>query len=283
MADISRRITRKSLKAKRKSAIKTIKAQAKERIHEINVEYSMDAEQKKERAALAEERRELRAQRAAARLAYNERQPRPFTLGEDLFSSISNGLAAGLGAAAIVLLCIRAYYSAAGTPYVAAFAVFGTGLFVYHLTTMLFHVITPLAARRVFSVLDHCAAYFLAASLYTPILLTVMPAGRVTGSLCAVWCVTAALCVLYAVFNKKIFVFSVFTYIAFGVALVILLSRGRGVNDTSKAFLIIAGAAYAVSLVFFSMRNIKWTHALFHVFVIGANVLSFFAVYYLLD
>ena len=44
MGDITRRITRKSLKAKRKAAIKTIKAQAKEKIHQIKVDYSMDAE-----------------------------------------------------------------------------------------------------------------------------------------------------------------------------------------------------------------------------------------------
>ena len=52
MGDITRRITRKSLKAKRKAAIKTIKAQAKEKIHQIKVDYSMDAEKKKEKAAV---------------------------------------------------------------------------------------------------------------------------------------------------------------------------------------------------------------------------------------
>ena len=57
MGDITRRITRKSLKAKRKAAIKTIKAQAKEKIHQIKVDYSMDAEKKKEKAAEREHKR----------------------------------------------------------------------------------------------------------------------------------------------------------------------------------------------------------------------------------
>ena len=74
MGDITRRITRKSLKAKRKAAIKTIKAQAKEKIHQIKVDYSMDAEKKKEKAAEREHKRELRAQKANARLSYNAHQ-----------------------------------------------------------------------------------------------------------------------------------------------------------------------------------------------------------------
>ena len=133
MGDITRRITRKSLKAKRKAAIKTIKAQAKEKIHQIKVDYSMDAEKKKEKAAEREHKRELRAQKANARLSYNARQPRPFTLGEDVLSSIANGIGAGLSVSAIVLLVIRAYFyapAAQKSTYISTFAVFGSSLFV---------------------------------------------------------------------------------------------------------------------------------------------------------
>ena len=47
MADISGKITRKSLKAKKKAAIKTIKAQAKEKIRQVKLEYAQNPEREK--------------------------------------------------------------------------------------------------------------------------------------------------------------------------------------------------------------------------------------------
>ncbi len=99
MADISLRITKKSLKAKRKAAIKTIKAQTKEKIRAIKMEYAVNSERKKIKVAERAQKKELRIQKANARLAYNERQPRQYTLGEELFNSISHGIGAGLSAA----------------------------------------------------------------------------------------------------------------------------------------------------------------------------------------
>ena len=60
MADISRRITRKSLKAKRKAAIKTIKAQTREKIRLVKMECSIDAERKKARSIEKEQKKELK-------------------------------------------------------------------------------------------------------------------------------------------------------------------------------------------------------------------------------
>ena len=69
MGDISSRITRKSFKAKRKAAVKTIKAQAKEKIRQVKLEYSVDAERKRAKALEKEHKKELSAQKANARLS----------------------------------------------------------------------------------------------------------------------------------------------------------------------------------------------------------------------
>jgi len=63
MADISLRITKKSLKAKRKAAIKTIKAQTKEKIRAIKMEYAVNSERKKIKVAERAQKNYLRAEK----------------------------------------------------------------------------------------------------------------------------------------------------------------------------------------------------------------------------
>lgn len=285
MANISRRITRKSLAAKRKSAIKTIKAQTKERIRQIKLEYSPDAELKRDKVLARMRNKELRAQRENARLAYNERQPRPYSLGEDLFSSISNGIGAGLSAAAIVLLCINAFFYAPEehrAAYITTFALFGSGLFVLHLTITLYHAIAVPGARKVFSVLEGGAAYFYAATLYLPFLIAGYRYGNPVIPLVVVCSVCAVLCALYAVFPRKLSSFATFSYIVLGAVLLgLILSSHISIGHINNVFVLIAAAAYVAAFVCSLFHNLKWMHAVFHTFVLGANVLLFFAVYYL--
>ncbi len=282
MGDITRRITRKSLKAKRKAAIKTIRAQAKEKIRQIKVDYSMDAEKKKQKASDRERKRELKAQKANARLSYNERQPRPFTLGEDLLSSISNGIAAGLGVAAVVLLVIRAvFYSPAEQKslYIATFSVFGASLFVLHLMETLNHAISSLSAKKVFSVLNHCAVYLFIGGIFSPVLL----AQNFTSACAVVWGFCLALTVLYAVFGSRLMAFSVFTYAVFALILAAGIFSGTlNLPKPSKILLLTAILMHAAGLALFVMRNYKWTHGIFHLLAISGSVLSFFGIFYLI-
>ena len=279
MADISRRITQKSLKAKRKAAIKTIKAQCKEKIRQINLEYSTSGEKQKRKQIDRQKRHDLRAQKAAARIAYNERQPRQFTLGEDLLSSIANGIGAGLSIAAIVLLVIQAYYHAPRrAAYVSTFALFGSFLFALHLMVTLYHAISPLGARKVFSVLSHCAAYLFVGSLYTPLLLCASKGAL--PFLIVLWVALVALCALYSVFSSRLYYFAFFSYAFFAALLLVLVFTGKvALQGKSVTFLAYCALLYALSAVFFLMRNFKWTHSVFHLLALGANVLLFFCLY----
>ena len=279
MADISQRITRKSLKAKRKAAVKTIKAQCKEKIRQINLEYSVSGDKQKRRQQDRMKRRELRTQKTAARIAYNERQPRPFTLGEDLLSSIANGIGAGLSIAAIVLLVIQAYYHAPRRAlYVSTFALFGSFLFILHLMATLYHAIFPLGARKVFSVLSHCSAYLFVGSLYTPLLLCA--ADDSLPLLVVLWVVLAALCALYSVFSSRLYYFAFFSYVLLAALVLAFVFMGKvTLPQKSAMFLVWCAIAYALSALFFLMRIFKWTHSVFHLLALGANVLLFFCLY----
>ncbi len=288
MADISARITRKSLNAKKKAAIKTIKAQAKEKIREVKIEYNVNPERIKAKAQEKAQKQELKMQKANARLAYNERQSRQYTFGEDLFNSISHGIGAGLSVAAIVLLILRAVFHCpegeSVSQCVVGYTIFGASLFIMYMFSTLYHAITPYMARKVFSILNHDAIYILIAGTATPFILTKIPAGTDIVALSCVWGICAALVVLYSVFGSRLRGFSFFTYVVLGWIMVLCFGLGTfagNLNNLSRTLLITGAISYSVGGLFFLMQKTRWTHSISHLFVLAGSILHFFSVYYL--
>lgn len=278
MGDISRRITRKSLKAKRKAAIKTIKEQAKEKIRQVKVECSIDAERKKTKALEKEQKKELKAQKANARMSYNARQPRPFSLGEDLFNSISHGIGAGLSVAALVLLIIRSVFhapAANSAAWIASYALLGSVLFVLYLSSTLSHAISAMGGRKVFERMTFMSICFLVPALSVPYAMNSLSGTSLTAFVVLAWTFYGIMAVLHAVFGNKIRGFSVFLFFASFIAMTVVFAK--------YGTLLVAGSLlYLLSGVFYMFRSYKWSHSIFHFLGLSGSIFHFFAVYYLL-
>ncbi len=288
MGDITRRITKKSLKAKRIAAIKTIKAQAKEKIREVKTEYSINAKEKKSRLIEKEHKKELRTQKANAKLAYSMKQPRPFTLGEDLLNSISHGIGAGLSVAAIVLLSIKAYYHAPAdsrSSFIASFAIFGSAMFLVYIISTLYHALISPTARKVFSILNHDAIFILITALYTPFIIKTLEHSSEIVACSVAWGLTGILVALYSVFGARLKTASVITYAVMGWILMGGFAFGGDVINISykcRNFLIAGGLIYTASGIFFLLKTFKWAHSIFHIGVLAGSILHFFSVYNLI-
>ena len=289
MADISRKITRKSIKAKKNAAIKTIKKQAKEKIHEVKIQYAQNPERQKLKEEEREQKKLRREQKAAALLSYYQHQNREYTLGEELFSSISHGIGAGLSVAALVLLIIRAVFHTPAdlnrSAVIAGYAIFGASIFITYLMSTLYHAIPAVLARKVFSVLNHDCIYILIAGTYTPFVLTKIP-GTLGISLCAViWGITGFFIVLYSIFGSKLRWFFVVTYMIAGWLIISVFSFvpvGTYLPDMCRALLVSGGVVYTVGGLFYLMRKTKWAHSVFHVLTLCATILHFFCIYFMI-
>ncbi|MCR5622019.1 MAG: hemolysin III family protein [Treponema sp.] len=284
MADISAIITRKSLKAKQKAAIRTVKAQAKEKIEKLKRE-SFDGEDD-DLALSREQKKRLRSERLAAGIAYSSKMPREYTVGEDIFNSISHGIGAGLSIAALVLLIIRALnHSVPSRAGLSVFActVYASAYFIMYILSTLYHAMNPYGARRVFSILTHDAIYFLIGGTFTPFILLEL-GGRPGWVLFAVlWLAVAALIALYSSLGKKIRAFSIAAYLVLGWFFILLFAAFGvgGLPRVSERLLLVGAAAYSFGGLFFLMPKYKWCHSVFHVFALLGSVLHFFAVWYL--
>ncbi len=289
MADITEKTKRKSLKAHRKSAIKTIKAQSKEKIREVKIMYAYDSKKKEARLAALEQKRALKEQKRNARIAYNDRQPKQFSLGEDLFNSISHGIGAGLSVAAIVLLIIKSvFYAPQGQDkalYVTCFAIFGTALFVLYMMSTLNHALQSYAARKVFSILTHDSIFVLIGGTYTPFMLIVLGGHDGWVWLIAIWLLCAAFIAIYSVFPDIFRRLSVPVYLVLGWIVLAAFSfspMAMSIPTVSKAFFAAGGVAYTVGAVFYLLKQYRWTHSIFHIFIMIGSILHFFSVYKLI-
>ena len=286
MADISKKISRKSIKAKKNAAIKTIKQQAKQKIKEVKIEYALNSEKVQLKLAEKEQKRNLKLQKKNARLAYNEHKQKQYTLGEELFNSISHGIGVGLSIAAIVLLILKACLFAPGSMvglYVTSYCLFGGSLFVIYIFSTLYHALTPYGARTIFSIFTHDAIFLLIAGTFSPYLLTNVGSSLGWTLFIVLWSVTAFCIVLYSVFSKKFKTLSVVVYLILGWIYLGILLTSPFVNPLSHisfSYLIAGGVAYSVGSVFYLLKNIKWAHSIFHLFVLAGSILHFFSIYF---
>jgi len=283
MADISKKITRKSIKAKKKAAIKTIKAQAKEKIREVKIQYANNPERKQAKALEKEQKKALRVQKANARVAYNARQPKQYTLGEDLFNSISHGIGAGLSCAAIVLLILRAVHSAQKTPMlVTVFSLFGATLFIMYMMSTLYHAITPYGARKVFKILNRDGIFLVLAGTVSPFILLNVPGTLSVALFVLAWVVSVALVAVYSSLGAKFEKLGEFLVVVYGIIGVLVFTVSPFANTigtVSKAFIVAAAISYLFGFFFYFMKNRKWAHSIFHMFGLAGSILSFFSIY----
>ncbi|MBQ2552080.1 MAG: hemolysin III family protein [Treponema sp.] len=280
MADISEKIRRKSYAAKKKAAVKTLKAQTKEKIKELDLMYAENPEQVKARIEEKERRRALRVQKQNARIAYNSRQPRQYSLGEDIFNSISHGIGAGLSVAAIVLLVMRAalYFKGPEKPLmVSGYSLFGASLFIMYMMSTLYHALTPHTARKVFSILDHSAVYVLIGGTCSPLIFAYFKADFIA-PIAVLWGVLAALIVLYCIFGARLRDFAAFTYVVIGWGMTVFFFKA-GNLELNRMILLAGSISYTVGGLFASLGKYKGFHCIFHVFALAGSVLHFLAIY----
>ncbi len=105
--------------------------------------------------------------KAAARTVKRHLVPQ-YTLGEEIANSITHGIGAALGIAALVVMVVKAAVDGAHPASLASAIIFGVALILEYLASTLYHAIAVPAAKRVFRVIDHSCIYLLIAGTYTP-------------------------------------------------------------------------------------------------------------------
>lgn len=203
-----------------------------------------------------------------------------YTLCEELMNSITHGIGAGLGIAALVLCIVKSCNPLDGYK-LASSIVFGLTTTLLYLMSCLYHALKVNRAKRVFRVIDHCTIFLLIAGTYTPY--TLITLHGMTGWILfgVVWGVGILGIVLNAVSLRRFAKLSVACYIALGWVIIFASRQLIASLDRNGLWLLLAGGiAYTLGAVLYGIGSKKrYFHSVFHVFCLLGTALHFFSIY----
>ena len=206
------------------------------------------------------------------------KEQKRYTLGEEIFNSVSHGLGGGLSiAGTVVLIVFAAIYSNAWG--VVSSAIYGSSLIILYTMSTLYHAITNRKAKAFFRIMDHNTIFFLIAGTYTPI--TLVPLRGAFGWVLfgVIWAAAILGIVLNSIDLEKFRKPSVVCYILMGWAVIFAIRPMlRSVNKLSLLFLLIGGLFYTIGVIFYVMKKKRYFHSIWHLFTIGGSVFHWFAV-----
>ena len=202
--------------------------------------------------ALREHRHETSATTASTE--NKKRNIREYTLGEEIFNSVTHGIGALLAIAAIPILVVHAVERGGGVYLFAALVYTLTMLLEYVMST-LYHALAAEKAKRVFKVLDHSCIYLFIAGTYTPFCLITL--GSVGG-------VYLCIFVLYLLLGWSV--------VAFLPQLIAQM------NSAALWLLALGGLSYTIGCIFYVLKRIPYMHSIFHIWVLLGSVLQFLAI-----
>jgi hemolysin III len=208
-------------------------------------------------------------------LAPRERTQSP---GEEIANSISHGVAflAAVAAAPVLVLSAARHDGAAR---IAGASVFAAAMVLLYLTSTLYHALPRNRAKRVFQVLDHAAIFLMIAGTYTPFTLGVLRGTWGWTLLGLVWGLALAGVVLTAAGGVRYPKLTTGLYLAMGwLILIAVKPLWLRVPSSGLIWLGAGGIAYTVGVVFYAANRVRYSHFVWHLFVITGTTCHFFAV-----
>lgn len=205
-----------------------------------------------------------------------------YTLGEEIFNSVSHGIGGGLSVAGtVVLIVIAAVHSNAWG--VVSSAIFGASLIILYTMSTLYHAITNPTAKKFFRIMDHNTIFFLIAGTYTPI--TLVPLRGALGWVIfgVIWGMTTLGIVFNSINLEKFKKASLICYIVMGLAILLVWKpMTEAVPTRSLVYLCIGGGFYLFGVIFYVKKKIRYFHSIWHLFTIGGSIFHYFAIVHII-
>lgn len=209
----------------------------------------------------------------------NDKKEKIYSLGEELANSISHGVAAVLAIAGLVILIWAAVIKADIWAVVSVCIYGGTQILLYTMST-LYHAFTGPRVKGVFRIFDHCSIFLLIAGTYTPF--TLISLRGTTGYIifAAIWALAILGIVLNAVNIKKFKVFSMICYVGMGWMIIFAIKPlVEAIARGGLALLVSGGLSYTLGIIFYLLSGrVKYSHSIWHLFVLAGSVLHYFAI-----
>ena len=209
---------------------------------------------------------------------------RDYSAAEEAWHAITHGVAAVLAAVGLVFLIMKAA-EVGGVSVMAAALLYGGFMVVMYVCSTLYHSFFQSRFTPFLKMLDHSSIYFKIAGAYTPFALITLP------TTAGIWVMIGAwgAAVLGAALKfrgflrqsaKKFSPVSLLLYLGMGWAGVLMIGELMDRLPTAAIWWLIAGGlCYTVGALFYALKRVPYTHAVWHVFVMAGSACHFITIY----
>jgi len=198
---------------------------------------------------------------------------------EELASAITHGAGAIASVVGLVFLLMAAF-SAQDVWVIASALIYGLSLVALYLASTIYHSVHCPYKRDRLKHFDHCAIYLLIAGSYTPFLLVDMRETIGWPVFILIWSIAAIGIILKVFFQHRFKILRVVTYLLMGWTAVFC---GKdfvdAIDPRGYSLLMAGGVVYSLGVIFYMMPKLPFSHAIWHMFVMGGSVCHFFAIY----
>lgn len=213
----------------------------------------------------------------------SEEAYRSLTIGEEIFNSVTHGIGTLLSIAALVILIVFAAIKG-NTWHVVSFSIFGSTMVVLYLASTLYHSFTKENIKNLFARLDHAAIFLFIAGTYTPYLLTVLRGALGWTLFGVIWGLAMIGVVIRSIYLTRFRKLMVWVYLLMGwMFIATIVPIIRNLSTLSLIFLFVGGLCYSLGVIFYSWRDLKYGHGIWHLFVLGGSIMHFFSVLGILE
>jgi hemolysin III len=165
------------------------------------------------------------------------------------------------------------------TPGLIGSCIYGFCFLFAFASSTAYHLAKEPRRKKALKVFDHISIYFFIAGTYTPFLLVYVHNSLGTTLLAILWGLTAAGVFFKIRFTGRFEIVSTIIYLAMGW---IMVAGGRNFFDRLPSpvlVLVFIGAGlYSIGVFFYLWDKYRYTHAVWHVFVLAAAVCHYVAV-----
>jgi hemolysin III len=202
---------------------------------------------------------------------------RPQSLGEEIANAISHGLGAVFGIVVWIMFLIA---SQTWQEYLAG-SIFAFAIFTLFISSTLYHAFPQsLRVKRLFKRFDHIAIYLLIGASFTPLLLVVADQPLGLFFFLGQWFIIIIGIVFKAIFIDKFQLVHLGMFLLLGWSALLILNQFSKLPAAALGFIIGGGLAYTIGIIFYALsRRVKYSHFIWHLFVMTGTVLHFIANY----
>jgi len=199
---------------------------------------------------------------------------------EEKTNIISHAIGLVFSIVALVLMLIRASLYGNGW-HIVSVSIFGASLIALYAASTFYHSAKDPTLRSRLRIIDHATIYVLIAGTYTPFTLITLNGSAGWMIFGASWTMAVIGITLKVFFTGKYNVVSTLMYVFMGWIIVFAITPLINNLSTEGLFWLFAGGvAYTTGAILYSIKKIRFNHAIFHVFVLIGSFCHFVSVYF---